>query len=69
MEFWWVKRIKELEEKVKKLGEALQEAIDENGHQKYCSARRGPQDEGWLEEEKCDCWQLKAKAILKETNR
>lgn len=30
-------------------------------HRRYCSALRGPEDEGWLEEDKCDCGLVEAR--------
>ena len=48
----------------KALREVLQEAIQDSGHVSYCSARKGPVDEGWTVEKDCNCWVKKAVALL-----
>jgi len=62
-------RVSRLETENTVLREALQEALDDGGHAAHCCARKGPRDEGWIEEQYCSCWNKKAREALgqKET--
>lgn len=60
-----------MNEKVKlmDMSRELLAMIEKCQHLGYCKAIRGPEDEQWIEEEKCDCGRnaviAKAEAMLK----
>jgi hypothetical protein len=54
----------ESDERIKMLGSALENAIKQEEHSKYCDAIKGPEPETWLVEADCNCWVKEARAAL-----
>ena len=51
------------------LVEAADKTLNEVGHERYCDANKGPEDEQWLVEEDCHCVFKELKAALAEVKK
>lgn len=57
-------RLRRVLDTMRAMGEALNEASRGDRHAAYCNAIQGPDNETWIENDRCDCWLKAARAAL-----